>query len=502
MFTFSKFEHHYDKSYFKYTEPLSDKYTVTVNGIDVPVYTCRISKIPFNRTWPGYQRSASQSMLVSFVSLQSDEALDIKVQPLFDYEKIMIKPYSKNIGFKDNNGEISFKLTENGQFVFTADDFSKALYIFNKKLIPAPKKEDVTYYFGPGVHMPGKITLKDNESVYVDKDALVFGSVYAENAKNLHIFGNGLFDDSCEGRIDNSCYENFTNGNLKLYDCENLRIEGVLFRDSAIWCVNIFHCFDVVVDNISVFGQWRYNTDGIDVVNCQDITFKNCFIHSFDDTVSIKGIDRYCHTNNENMIFENCVFWNDWGSTCSIGVETLCREYKNIVFRNIDIIRGGAMALTVNNGEFAEVSDILFEDIRVEYNSFDLAHDIQVSEDDIYEPTQKNEIPALIKLINIPWRTKENAAIWGLPEPSYVTPEGITPGCVHDVTARNIKVFYDEELGKKDGVFYVPIEIKSYRDDVEFYNINISCIEINGEKIDGNYNFLTAEKVKNLNFTK
>ena len=49
MFSASKFTHHYTKSVFKYTEPISGDYKVYVNGQEIPVYTCRISAYPFNR---------------------------------------------------------------------------------------------------------------------------------------------------------------------------------------------------------------------------------------------------------------------------------------------------------------------------------------------------------------------------------------------------------------------------------------------------------------------
>ena len=104
----------------------------------------------FNRVWPGYQRDAgSQTDLVSFVNIVSDEELDFKVEPLFEYEKIMIKPYSKNISHTLEDKKVSFKRTQEGQYVFLGDNFHHTLYIFNSRPIASPKKEDVTYTINP-----------------------------------------------------------------------------------------------------------------------------------------------------------------------------------------------------------------------------------------------------------------------------------------------------------------------------------------------------------------
>ena len=78
MITYSHFKHDYINTY-KYYEPISNDYSVLVNGEEIPVYTCRISKIPFNRAWPGHQREINQSEIASFVNIISDEKLDIKV---------------------------------------------------------------------------------------------------------------------------------------------------------------------------------------------------------------------------------------------------------------------------------------------------------------------------------------------------------------------------------------------------------------------------------------
>ena len=111
--------------------------------------------------------------------------------------------------------------------------------------------------------------------------------------ENSGIYGNGLFDDAWEERYFIHCYELFPNGNIKFYDCRNVSVEGGLFRNSSVWCVNIFHCFDCVVDNIKVFGQWRYNTDGVDVVNSQNITVNGKRATKDDFIIDVRDTDNF-----------------------------------------------------------------------------------------------------------------------------------------------------------------------------------------------------------------
>ncbi len=482
MFSYSRFVHHDADSLYRHVEPLSTDYTVTVNGEDVPVYTCRISRYPFNRVWTGIQRSPDQSELASFVNLVSDEPLTLTVTAHRPHETVLLKPYSKGITPVEADGKITFTLPEAGQFVLETDSYHHCLYIFNSRPIPSPEPTSVTHYFGPGVHMAGKITLHDHDRVYVDKDALVFGCLYADHADHIHIFGNGLLDDSGEGRINGHCYENYTNGNLKFYDCNHLRIEGVLCRDSAIWCLNLFHCTDVVVDGIKIFGQWRYNTDGVDIVNCRDVVIRNSFVHSFDDTITIKGIDRYAHTDNENILTENCVLWCDWGKTCEIGLETACRACRRITFRNCDLLRAGNTALDIQNGDCAEVSDVLFEDIRVEYNHFDTAPQYQDSDDTVYTGLDSIQIPALLSITNDRFHTAACEALWGIPADwSYnIDLTGVRFATAHDITCRRIRVYYDPKIPLRNGVYQVPIVIRSGVPGARHEHIHLWDVSVNG----------------------
>ena len=499
MHSYSKFEHHYTKSFFKYREPVSEDYRVFVNGEEIPVYTCRISAYPLNRVWTGVQRRIDQSELASYVNIVSDEEIEIEVIANRQYERVMIKPYSKEISYTEENGRIKFKLAENGKFVLECDSYHHCLYIFNNKPIPAPAENEVTYYFGAGIHFPGKITLNSNESVYIDKDALVFGWIYAENAENIHIFGNGILDDSGEERISKHCYEAYPNGNLKFYECSNLKIEGVGMKNSAIWCLNLFACKNVEIDDIKIFGQWRYNTDGIDIVNCQNIFIRDSFVHSFDDSITIKAIDRYHDLNNENIHVDGCVLWCDWGKVCEVGIETACREYKNISFRNCDILRACNVALDIANGDCAEISDVTFENINVEYNCFDTEGQYQDTDDTVYEKQNKTAFPELIAIVNYKYRDPETVKIWEMPEMPEFDMSGLTPRMIRDVRIDNIHVYYDEGMPLKNGKPIIPIKIQSFC-DVQYQNIQIADLFVNGKKLSKSDAETKFEGTDEINF--
>ena len=77
---------------------------------------------------------------------------------------------------------------------------------------------------------------------------------------------------------------------LVAYDCENLTIDGIIIRDAMLWTVIVRnHCRKVLIDNIKIIGQWRYNSDGIDICASEDVVVRNSFIRAFDDCFIARG---------------------------------------------------------------------------------------------------------------------------------------------------------------------------------------------------------------------
>jgi hypothetical protein len=71
------------------------------------------------------------------------------------------------------------------------------------------------------------------------------------------------------------------------------------------------------------------------------------------------------------------VLWNGiWGNGLEIGFETRVDSIKNITFRNCDIVHAESewegAAISIHNGDRAIISDITFENIRIEEGQFSL----------------------------------------------------------------------------------------------------------------------------------
>ena len=417
---------------------LNTDFEVEINGVPCEVRECRVSAIPFNRPWPGKQRNYNQSESAGFISFSADEQVEIKVKRKKAFDNAIIRPLSKKVDVSIVDDQAVFTLKEHGQYVLELGDSHNALHIFFNEIKDYPEAKDATIYFGPGIHFPGTIYLRDNDRVYIDESAVVFGSLHSLGAKNVKIFGGGVLDNSCEERITENCYENHTKGTFRIYNCENIDVSDIILVNSSTWIMSIFNCKDIHIDNVKIVGHWRYNTDGIDVVNTENVLIENCFIRSFDDTITVKAIYDYPRPI-QNIVVDNCVMWCGWGKNCELGVETAGVEYKDIIFRNCDLIHNSMGAMCVSNGNQADMHDVLFENINIEFQSDTMLEVVQFDENQEYDGYGKMMPPSLIKNLVNPFaiRIKNKETI--------ERKRSDRLGDIHDITYRNINIYTDSE---------------------------------------------------------
>ncbi|MBR3691922.1 MAG: hypothetical protein IKL89_04415 [Clostridia bacterium] len=252
----------------------------------------------------------------------------------------------------------------------------------------------------------------------------MYGRILAEDADDIAILGRGILDNSREKEVIlfevNAENNDADVGNasrthaVELRYCDRVKIEGITIRDSLCYNIKPSGCRNLEISHVKLIGNWRFNSDGIDMHNCEGVHIHDCFLRTFDDSICIKGFDFFfaedpaqatydaIHHDGEvfdtfrNALVERCTVWNDWGICLEIGAETRAEEICDIVFRDCDIIHTTSLVLDCFNADYAHVHDVLYENIRVEYDDIIPQPKIQTSDADKYVQTDPDYAPQLL----------------------------------------------------------------------------------------------------------
>ena len=457
--------------------------SVTVNQRNVKPYLARVSAMPFNRGWPGHQRPLEQTELAGFVSVETDEALTVTVTWQTAPAEVLVRPLSRGVRVALDGCTATFTLPGCGQYTVEADGPRGALHVFVNPI----KEIDglrTTYRFAGGEHHIGSIELADNDTVYIDAGAVVYGSFYAICAENIRIIGHGIIDGSQEEREDDTSLLAYSydapiprdkqgiraflharrvlRGNLRFYRCKNVSVEGVVCRDSASFAIIAAGCENVSIDNVKCVGMWRYNSDGIDLFNCTGVSVRNSFLRNFDDCMVIKGICGWDDAPNRNITVEKCVLWCDWGRALEVGAETNAPAFFNIVFSDCDVIHGSTIQLDIQHHNRAEIHHVTFENIRVEYTRYQQTDLHQQSDEQEYCNTDPVRHPILL-----------NVALYDM---GLFAKDGLH-GCVHDIVFKDIFVLTDAPMPMPTSIFAGLDEQHCVRD------VCIEGLYFNGERV-------------------
>lgn len=489
-------------------EKTSALFTAKINGIPATPCFARVSAMPLNCIWPNHQRDIGQTEEAAFLSFSMNEPVEIALTAERDFKEVIIRPLSKKIKADIDGRTLRFTVERVGQYSVELDGIHNPIYIFADPAVDfgVDANDRSVIYYGPGVHHAGLIELTDGQTLYIDRDAVVYGWVQAISAKNIRILGNGILDNSLEIRDNSSMLVahditrrnpehdryspvlrgtpisaqqnpivgssiltdkeslrallsrwNMVNAPIQLYGCSNVELNGFIIRDSVGFTVTAANCDNLICDNLKLVGMWRYNSDGIDLFNSANCIIRNCFVRSFDDSIVLKGIPGWDERGYENILVENCVIWNDWGRALEIGAETCADEYHNIVFRNCDIIHGNGIMLDIQNCDRAHVHDVLYENINAEYSKYDLGSQYQNSDDEVYAPYH-GEALLICNCFGGTFYSND-----------YVK------GQISHITYRNIHVYADRED------FVPKIECANYDDTHTVEDVRYEGIYVNGK---------------------
>ena len=471
------------------SEALYTDYTVKVNGIDASLSAVRVSAMPYNTAWPGYQRPIDQTELASTLSFSSDECVTVTVTYKNAPREVTVRPLSKKISARVSENTATITLKAAGFYTVEADGFHNALHVFFnpiKNFENSKHSGESIIRYGAGIHKIGKVELFSNTTVIIDRDAVLYGSFEAVDAENISILGYGTIDGSDEVRTsessllpldyyapipkDTSEFKAFLekelvlNGILRFYRCKNVHIDGVTLRDSSTFALIMANSSDCLVENVKAIGMWKYNSDGIDLFNCRDVKISNCFFRCFDDCIVLKGICGWDEWGMKNIRIENCVTWCDWGRNLEIGAETNAPIYRNIVFEGCDCIHGSTMFCDIHHHNRARIFDVAFENINCEYTKHQLSDTYQHDMSAPFEISYPARHPVLI-----------NAAIYDM---GLFSKDGLH-GSIHDIKFKNIHMLTDS-----DGIPAPLVILRGLDESHRVENVSIDTIHRDGIRLE------------------
>ncbi len=316
-----------------------------------------------------------------------------------DIKSVRIRPTSYGIKYRLKDNKISFELKEprkvsieingniddnlvvfaNSPEVNVPSTNGKNVACFNPGKIDLSSSGDKSVlYFGPGIHYVdgeyGILKIRSNQIIYLAGGAILRARIEAENTQDIKINGRGIIEGSTLLGRQPDYYRSFLGEPdtvkrpffIHFKNCSNIEVDGIILNDSPFWTLVFSSCKDVVVNNVKEFG-YVDNSDGIDVVGSKNVTINDVFSRINDDCIALKGMP----DDVENVKVTNSIMWSDRASALQIGHETLMKSIRNVLFSNIDILEQrnryiGHYAMGIFNGDSATVSDINYENIRVE----------------------------------------------------------------------------------------------------------------------------------------
>ena len=289
--------------------------------------------------------------------------VDIAVEVGHEVKRVDVRPLRHGLQPVLHGRALRFRIPGPVKLSIEIDgDIRRPLFLFAdapEQDAPRPGAPGVRRFAGGQIHEVGELTLASGQSLYLEPGAVVRGTLVARSARDLRIFGRGLFDAT--GRTEKKTFLRFT-------DCAEVRLDDFLVLGAYGWTLVPWQCQQVRIANIKLVS-WRDNDDGIDICASQNVRVEDCFLRTKDDCIALKAHgDRSGAWDVRDVHIARTVFWNaEWGNAMEIGFELRTARVSDVVVQDCDIIRveGGAV-LSVHNADFATVEDIRYEDIRVE----------------------------------------------------------------------------------------------------------------------------------------
>lgn len=360
------------------SEEASPDYKVTVNGRPVFVYQARVRSQILEHPGLWTHKPGCPAERASFAIFDMAASVPVEIQPGREFKKATVIPARAGVTPEIAGGKIRFRMGKPSHLTVLLDGSDeKPLHLFigePEKDVPKPDDPNVVY-FGPGVHETHGIKVKSGQTIYLAGGAVVKARLSPDDKPkhsdkwNVDFYNgaalsiDGVKDVRVAGRgiLDGSLIPHPGWNLIPIRNSQNVRIEGVMLRDSPNWNFVIQQSEDVTVDDVRIISG-RLNSDGINSVNSRRVNIRRCFVRNHDDSIVAKATapDHPC----EDIRVEDCQLWDDWGYAIGVSYETRS-PIRRVSFERCDVLFARHWCMGVYLSDSATVSDITFRDIGV-----------------------------------------------------------------------------------------------------------------------------------------
>ncbi|MFN8254400.1 MAG: glycosyl hydrolase family 28 protein [Bacteroidales bacterium] len=350
---------------------------ITVKEGEVQVYNYpRIcpKNIDFKLRAGGKEIFVYNTSAEPFAAFSCNGAVDIEIELPYESDKISINPKKHGIKPVISGKKVSFQIPGPINLALEIDGMPK-LYIYAnaiEKKSPNIKSPNVKFFKAGQVYEVGELRLQNNDTLYIEGGAVVRGCIRSTSAQNVCITGFGVLDGSYYSKGEDS------HRSIVFEDCKNSTIENIIMIEPTSWMIVLGICENITIRNVKELGLVS-GSDGTDIVGSKKIRIENCIYRNGDDCIAVKSLDLRGHGHDatldysqdvDNIEISGCTFIAFRGGTAlEIGHELRTASIRNIMFTDCDILGvhdfGGVFG--IHNSDRAIVSEVLYENIRVEH---------------------------------------------------------------------------------------------------------------------------------------
>lgn len=354
---------------------ISPYYNVKIKNVIVPTYCVPV-------TLGGPHNFA-------MIDVTSDQyPLSITINTTYVINATKVIPERYNVIPSVSNNQVKFNIAKPGKYtVIFNNSHEKPLTVIVRENKKTPQQDGykvITYE--KGIHYVDFIDITSNTILYLKSGALLIPKqpqdsetpiknpdwagkkkyrpfIQMKDAFNVKIVGSGV--------IDFTTLDWHMRVPIEIMNCKNVEIEGVTLINAPEWNLTSWYSQNVKIKDVIIFG-YRQNSDGIEIVNSQDVVVEDCFARSGDDLFGVKSMNVNSLVGGKNIYFNNCIAWPDKVRGFGVLHETVS-DISNVYFTGCSVLYKfsnwmdelGSLAI-IASGK-GNVSQIYFKDIEIFY---------------------------------------------------------------------------------------------------------------------------------------